>query len=128
MLAYARSTVNKEQRAEYGMFVDQKGSNDHLIYNPVYKCVVSRQKVVAVQAYPREWKLISKPRVIATRAAPTIEEIMPSMVPTDVKAEQMAESINTQLNPVPPVKVEVQPIKTEAQSIKQEVKPDKHVA
>ena len=100
LLAYARSSKDKDQVAEYGMFIDQKGLNDFLLYNPIYKVIVSRRKVVVVLVYPSTWKLIQKPRLIASKAAPTIEDIMPSVKPTELRADEMAESINTQLNPV----------------------------
>ena len=111
VLAHLRSDKDKDQRAEYGMFVDQRGNNDFLIYNPTYKVIVSRRKVISVLAYPLDWKLIKKPRIVATKAAPTIEDILPNLRPTVLKAEEMLESITTQINPSATAKSEDDTIK-----------------
>ena len=100
VLAHARSSKDHDQRAEYGMYVDKCYGNDHLVYNVANNCIVSRSKVVRIDAYPRDWGLIPKPRLIATRAAPTVEDIMPSPRATSMKAEEMSMSLNTQSNPV----------------------------
>ena len=64
LLAYIRADKNKPKRVEYVMFLYHDQKKDHICYNPITGNVLSRERVVKSDAYPKDWKVEQRPVMI----------------------------------------------------------------
>ena len=93
VLAYARSTSDPQQRAEWGLYLSNLFKENSRIYLPQYSIIVSRRKMIPQTGYPSDWRFIRRPRIIQPITQPSVIDIVHD-APTVLASDNPTTAVN----------------------------------